>query len=152
MSRAIIHDPEHAPGLIVRGSRHDLAHQPVKGSDATLRLTATKHAGAMDIESGQVSPGAATLVLMLDPHRPAGLANPSGMLTGSCLDTGLLVSRDHELIVLQRPAIPAALVEVQKMRPALRAKSGSRGKIQVRCCQGRIASSCSHRQIVLPLI
>ena len=50
---------------------------------------------------------------MLDPHRPAGLANPSGMLTGSCLDTGLLVSRDHELIVLQRPAIPAALVEVQ---------------------------------------
>src|ERR1700674_2062981 len=38
------------------------------------------------------------------------------------------------------------------MRPALTANSGSRGKIQVRCCQGRIASSWSHRQTVLSLI
>src|SRR3972149_7345628 len=35
------------------------------------------------------------------------------------------------------------------MRPALAAKSGSRGKIQVRCCHGRMASSCSPRQTVL---
>jgi hypothetical protein len=34
------------------------------------------------------------------------------------------------------------------MRPALVAKSGSRGKIQQRCCQGRMASSFSHRQRV----
>ncbi len=38
------------------------------------------------------------------------------------------------------------------MRPALTANSGSRGKIQVRCCHGRIASSWSHRQTVLSLI
>src|SRR6266545_5939298 len=38
------------------------------------------------------------------------------------------------------------------MRPALTANSGSRGKIQVRCCHGRIASSCSHRQTVLSLM
>src|SRR3990172_858458 len=37
------------------------------------------------------------------------------------------------------------------MRPALTAKSGSRGKIHVRCCHGRIASSCSQRQTVLSL-
>src|SRR3989304_7749649 len=37
------------------------------------------------------------------------------------------------------------------MRPALTAKSGSRGKIHVRCCHGRMASSCSHRQTVLLL-
>src|SRR3989442_550286 len=38
------------------------------------------------------------------------------------------------------------------MRPALAAKSGSRGKIQVRCCQGRMASSLSHRHTVLSLM
>jgi hypothetical protein len=38
------------------------------------------------------------------------------------------------------------------MRPALSAKRGSRGKIQLRCCQGRMASSWSHRQTVLPLM
>src|SRR3990172_9032456 len=35
------------------------------------------------------------------------------------------------------------------MRPALVAKSGSRGNIQQRCCQGRMASSLSHRHTVL---
>jgi hypothetical protein len=38
-----------------------------------------------------------------------------------------------------------------KMRPALDSKSGSRGKIQQRCCQGRMASSFSHRQMVASL-
>src|SRR4030065_671076 len=38
------------------------------------------------------------------------------------------------------------------MRDALPAKSGSRGKIQHRCCQGLIASSESQRQTVLSLI
>src|SRR5512134_2636806 len=37
------------------------------------------------------------------------------------------------------------------MRPALVAKSGSRGNIQQRCCQGRMASSSSHRDTVLLL-
>ena len=37
------------------------------------------------------------------------------------------------------------------MRPALPAKSGSRGKIQLRCCQGRRASALSQRQSVVPL-
>ena len=38
------------------------------------------------------------------------------------------------------------------MRPAFSAKSGSRGKIQLRCCQGRMASSWSQRQTVLSLM
>src|SRR6266851_3331141 len=38
------------------------------------------------------------------------------------------------------------------MCPALAAKSGSRGKIHVRCCQGRMASSLSHRHTVLSLM
>ncbi len=39
-----------------------------------------------------------------------------------------------------------------KMRPAFTANCGSRGKIQDRYRQGRMASSCSHRHIVLSLI
>src|ERR687892_723987 len=38
-----------------------------------------------------------------------------------------------------------------RMRSAFEINCGSRGKIQVRCCQGRIASSCNHRQTVLSL-
>src|SRR5450756_2540228 len=38
------------------------------------------------------------------------------------------------------------------MRPALKANCGSRGKIQQRCCHGRIASAWSQRQTVLSLM
>src|SRR3990170_2310483 len=38
------------------------------------------------------------------------------------------------------------------MRPAFTPKSGSRGKIQHRCCQGRMASSLSQRHTVLSLM
>jgi len=36
-----------------------------------------------------------------------------------------------------------------RMRPALAGNCGSRGKIQHRCCQGRMACSCSQRHTVL---
>src|SRR2546430_3379142 len=39
-----------------------------------------------------------------------------------------------------------------RMRPAFSANCGSRGKIQLRCRQGRRASALSHRHRVLPLI
>src|SRR6476620_11644976 len=39
-----------------------------------------------------------------------------------------------------------------RTRAALAPKSGSRGKIQERCCQGLIASALSQRQIVVPEI
>ena len=38
------------------------------------------------------------------------------------------------------------------MRPALTAKSGSRGKIELRCRQGQMASWLSQRHTVLSLI
>src|SRR5580658_8344315 len=38
------------------------------------------------------------------------------------------------------------------MRPALSAKLGSRGKIQLQWYQGRMASWCNQRQSVLPLM
>jgi len=67
------------------------------------------------------------------------------------LDRGLLVGADDVVARVQALALPAAGVEVED-RPARSANSGSRGKIQERCCQGLIASSESQRQTVTPLI
>lgn len=113
MTRAVVHDPEDAAGFIVRWARHDWVHEAVKRSDAIFQFAATQHAGGVDIERRQVSPGSATLVLMFDAHRPAGLASPGSMPAGSCLDAGLLVGRDHKLIVLQCLTVPKARVEIQ---------------------------------------
>lgn len=113
MTRAVVHDPEDAAGFIVRWARHDWVHEAVKRSDAIFQFAATQHAGVVDIERRQVSPGSATLVLMFDAHRPAGLASPGSMPAGSCLDAGLPARRDHQLIVLQCLTVPKARVEIQ---------------------------------------
>ncbi len=113
MSRTVIHDPEDSPGLGVRGPGHDLVHQPIKRSNPVLGFAATKNSSLMDIEGGQLSPSSTALVLMLDPHRATGLANPSRMLAAPGLDTGLLVGRDHEFIVLESLTIPTTLIQIQ---------------------------------------
>jgi hypothetical protein len=113
MTRTVVHDPEDAAGFIVRWARHDLVHEAVKRSDAIFQFAATQDAGAVDIERRQVSPGSTTLVLMFDAHRPAGSASLGSMSAGSCLDAGLLVGRNHKLIVLQGLAVPKARVEIQ---------------------------------------
>ena len=64
------------------------------------------------------------------------------------LQLGLLVGADHVLVGAQPAALEAALVEVEHACRPSAAKSGSRGKIHERCCQGLIAASCSQRQIV----
>lgn len=113
MTRTVVHDPEDASGFIVRRARHDLVHETVKRSDAIFQFAATQHAGVVDIERRQVSPGPTTLVLVFDAHRPTGLASLGSVPAGSCLDAGLLVGRDHKLIVLQCLAVPKARVEIQ---------------------------------------
>jgi IMP dehydrogenase/GMP reductase len=73
------------------------------------------------------------------------------VLADAGLDGGLLVGADDVLIGPQRRLVEAAGVEVST-RAALGPKSGSRGKIQDRCCQGLIASALSQRQMVVPEI
>ncbi len=113
VTRTVVHNPEDAAGFIVRWAGHDLVHETIKGSDAIFQFAATQHAGVVDIERRQVSPGSATPVLMFDAHGPTGLASPGRMAAGSCLDAGLLIGGDHKLIVPQGLAAPKARVEVQ---------------------------------------
>ena len=120
VSRTIINDPKDAASIMVRRSSHDLLHEAVKGSDAVLGFAAAKDPGMVDIETGDVSPGAAAEVFVLDLHRATRAARASGMFTPPGLDAGFLVCRDHELVILQRLAFPVAGIEVENAAGFLR--------------------------------
>ena len=72
------------------------------------------------------------------------------MFAPSGLDAGLLVDAEHVITRSQCGTAPTALVEIENA--AGLAGDGSRGKIHVRCRQGRNASWLSQRQSVVPLI
>jgi hypothetical protein len=122
MRRAVVNDPEHPPGLVIRRLRHHLGHQPVEGGNARLSFTAAKESGVMDIKGCQVGPSAATLVLMFHPLQPAGTGGESGMQTAPGLDAGFLVCREDELIVGEGVALPKPRIEIQE-------SSGLGGKV-----------------------
>ncbi len=65
--------------------------EPVERSDAGAAFTTAEDLGMVDIESGQIGPGATSLVFVLDFHDRAGLRRESGMFSASCLDAGLFV-------------------------------------------------------------
>ncbi len=63
----------------------------------------------------------------------------------------LLVGGDHVVVFAQRLAVPAAGVEIEDAA-GFGLEVGVAGKIHERCRHGRMASSDSHRQIVVPEI
>jgi len=101
-----------------------LRDQAVKGIDPTLGFAATEDLGPMHVQSRQISPGASALVFMFDFHRDARLGRESRMESVPGLNTGLLIGRDHEFVLLRRLVLPLALVEIQNA-------SGFGGKIRV---------------------
>ena len=86
---------------------------------------------------------------MFDAQQAFRRGGQSWMLAPPGLHAGFLVGRDDKFIAFEGFAFPGTLLET-RIRLALTAKPGSRGKIQLRWYQGRIASSWSHRQMVLP--
>ena len=80
MRRAVVHDPEDATGVVIRWPRHHLFDEPVKRGDAIPGFTAAKDAGMVDIQGGDISPGAAAGVLVLDVHRSTRSAVLGGLL------------------------------------------------------------------------
>ena len=115
MRRAVIHDPEDATGVVIRWSCHHLLDKPVKGGDAILRFTAAKNSGAMDVQCGDIGPSTAAKVLVLDVHGSARPAALCGMLATAGLNAGLFIGGDHEFIILQRPVLPLAGIEIQHL-------------------------------------
>ena len=114
MGRTVVDNPEDAAGIVVRRSGHYLLDQAVKGCDAVLALAATKDPGMVDIQAGDVGPGPAAKVLMLDLHAAPRSAGASGVFPASGLDACFLVGGDHKLIVFQRLSSPFAGVKIQQ--------------------------------------
>ena len=110
----IIDDPEHAAGFGIGELVHHPIDQVVKGDNAALWLAVAEELGAMDIQGRQIGQGPTPLVLMFHLHRLARLGSLGGMDASAGLNAGLLIGRDHELILLQGLALPDPLVEVQQ--------------------------------------
>lgn len=98
--RAIVHDPEDAPGIVIRRSCHDLLHEPVKGRDAILGFAAAKDSGPVDVQCRDVGPGATTEVLMLDMHGRARTATLRRVFAAASLNAGLFIRGDDEFVIL----------------------------------------------------
>jgi hypothetical protein len=60
-----------------------------------------------NIQPGNVGPGAASIIFVLDLHGTAGAARASRVFAATtCLNAGFLVGGDHKLVVLKRRALP----------------------------------------------
>src|ERR1051325_4420188 len=106
MRRAVVYDPEDATGVVIRRSCHHLLDESVKGRDAILCFAATENPGPVDVQRGDVGPGAATEVLMLDMHGSARTATLRGVFAATSLNAGLFIGGDYELVILQRLVLP----------------------------------------------
>ena len=113
MRGPVVHDPEDASGVAVRGGGHHLIHEPPEGRDAGACFAATEELGAVDVECGKICPGATAYVLMLDLTGRSRLGWQSWVDSTTSLDTGLLVSGKHELVWFQGNTFPLPGVEVE---------------------------------------
>ncbi len=67
----------------------------------------------MNVESSEVGPSSAPLILMFDAHRTFRRGGQSWMLAPTGLNAGLLVSRDDKFIAFERFAFPAAFIKIE---------------------------------------
>src|SRR6188472_1448562 len=67
----------------------------------------------VDVQGSDIGPSAAAEVLVFDVHGGAWPAGLGGMLAATGLNARLFVGGNHELILLQRAALPMASVQIQ---------------------------------------
>ena len=147
--RAGIHDPENPVGVPVRGLGHDLGDQSLEGHDAGGSLAAAEHPGVMHVEGGEVGPGPTRVYSCSTRADRPGLGGTVGCRRSrawTLVFSSALITKSSAC----RGWPSHSRAYRSRIRLAFAAKSGSRGKIQARCCQGRMASSWSHRHTVLP--
>ena len=151
MSGTVVHDPKDTASGFIGLQAHDFADESVDRSDAALDLAATEDLGAMNIPGCQVGPGAFAEVLVFDARRAVGCRRQRWLFPATGLNTRLFVCGDDVIIGVQWSALPDAVVKIEDGSSFV-GKFGSRGKIQLRCFQGRRASLLSQRHRVAPLI
>lgn len=110
MRRTIVNNPEDPSGLAVGTLAHHLTDETVKGGDAIFAFAATEESGTMDIQSGEIGPGPESLVFVLDFHRLPRLCGQGRRFSGACLNAGLFIRTDDELVGAEFTTLPDALV------------------------------------------
>jgi len=116
MNGAIVDDPEDASGITVRWPGHDLVDQRVKRHDPVFGFATTEYPAVVNVQSGQVCPGTATLILVFDAHGRTSTTWPGRMLASPCLNTSFLIGGNDELIAPEGFTVPLALVEIENAR------------------------------------
>src|SRR6266849_3153021 len=119
MRRAVVHDPEDAASSLVGWLAHDVGHQFLEGFDAGGLFAAAEELHAVNVQGGQVRPRPAAFVLVLDAHRAIWSGRQGRMNATACLNAGLLVGGDDEIVAPQGFALPPAGIEVENA-PRLR--------------------------------
>lgn len=113
MGRSVIDDPKYPTGFFIGRSGHDLFHQSIKRSDSTFSFTSAKNLGLMDVQGGDIGPGATATIFVLHLHRRPGLTRIGPMLPLSGLNAGLLVSGENKFIGFKGSALPNSLIEIE---------------------------------------
>lgn len=127
MRGAVVNDPEDAAGVAVRGLVHDLCDQAIKWVDAGGFLAPAKELRSVNVEGGQIGPGAAAAVLMFDAGGLSLTRRQRRVPPDSGLDTVFLVGTDDEIVGFEGVALPLPAVEVQDA-PRLRGEVRVAGK------------------------
>ena len=120
MGRAVVHYPEDAAGLVVRRLVHNLGDELIERVDAASPCATSKQLETVNIQSGDVGPGSTPRVFMFHLHGQTGLGWHSLMASPSGLNTGFLIGRQNELVILQRTSLPNSFVQIQNAPSFLR--------------------------------
>jgi hypothetical protein len=110
---AIVDDPKDTPCVVVGRASHDLLNKTIEWCDAGGCFATAKDTGMMNVESSDVGPGSAPLVLMFDTHRTLGGSGQRRMFAATGLNAGLLVSRNDKFIAFEGLPFPGTLIQIQ---------------------------------------
>ena len=135
MRGTIIRNPEDTPCRPIRLLLHDQVHQLVVQCYSRCSLAYSQELGSVDVPSGNVGPGAHSVIFKL--HQPClmrpGTDTDGLSVTG--LDTGLFVGTDHFHLVPKGFRRTIGNTGPGHEPPFL-PKRGSLGKSQLRCIHG----------------
>ena len=113
MHRAVVDNPEHSAGLLIRPLFHDLVDETVKSHLSVFGFAATEEFRPVDVQGGEIGPSPQPFVFVLDFHRPAGSCGQRPSFSAACLDAGLFIGGENELLGAEFTALPDALVQIQ---------------------------------------
>jgi hypothetical protein len=113
MTGPVVDDPEHPARRAVGFVPHHLGDEALERSDPGRSFAAAEDLGAVHIPSGEIGPGPAPLVLMLNVHRPPRVRREGRMAPATHLDAGLLVGAQDVVPWAQGQPLPAPLIQIQ---------------------------------------